>query len=137
MKMIGTEDASSTMNTVGFSVVAIDGQFKTKRCTSVRVVFAPQPAAMNFNDGATDRQPHSQSVRLRRLKRFEQSTQLLIAQAGPAVYHADANRFTIERRRANGDDALGSLLPVQGLKCVQQDVEHDLLQLNLIATHWR
>src|SRR5215468_491865 len=61
----------------------------------------PEPSPMSLNDRAADRQAHTHSLRLGRVKGFEQAWEALRRQPRPGIPHGDAHAFRLVGFRAD------------------------------------
>jgi len=89
---------------------------------------------VRLDDGTGDGEPHSDSARLRGEERFEQSLHGARRDANPGVTHGDFHQFIIgDLRQRDSDLPVGSPALEDGLDCVLQDVQDDLLELDRAA----
>src|SRR5258708_8130026 len=67
------------------------GQCELKCSASRLICVCPQPAAVGFNDGPADRQPHSHSAGLRGVEGIENALDMSRINARPRIAHRDEN----------------------------------------------
>ena len=102
-----------------------------KRCAAGRIVFDQQPAAVSLDDGAADREPHAQTVRLRGEERLEDAVDVVRGDALARVVHG---QLDVRRRRDHRPHGDPSGRPTGGRgDGVGEQVQDHLLDLHVIA----
>jgi len=102
-----------------------------KACAARRVVGSPQPAAMRFNDGAADPQPHAGAVSFGGEKGIEDLVRLPWRQAYAGIADRHEKLVVFRSLRPDGEFPR-SIHDLHGIDAVRHEVHHDLLQLHAI-----
>ena len=106
---------------------------KVKSNAAVGVVLDTQLRTMRFQDRAADRQSQPQSIALGGEERRENALEIASGNSRPAVAHRDAQvpRISAHCLHSNYTFVLRTIL--HRVKRIEQQIEHDLLQLNAVT----
>ena len=90
---------------------------------------------MTLDDGAADRQAHAQSVRLRRHEGIEDRFELVGRDSGAVVLNFDQHvRCAVQTCAHDQPPCAGGPGSVHGAEGIDHQVQHDLLQLDTVAS---
>jgi len=105
--------------------------------TALAVARRRDVSAVRFDDGTVDGQPHAEPLGLARDEGLEHALELRSGQAGAGIGHADLDPPGLRLPRLDAQHT-GSVRDVgHGLAGVDEQVEHDLLELDTIPEHPR
>src|SRR5262245_11992312 len=134
------DGSSSTMYTIASSrLMALPfprGHDELKRCSVTGVRRRPQPPSMGPNDRSAYRQPHAQSVGLRRVQGLEETLDVSRLDPNSCVFYDEPHTgvyadLVSMRAHHQLPTPIGDV--AHRLDRVGQEIQHDLLQLNSIA----
>src|ERR1700730_12732867 len=95
----------------------------------------PQSSAMGIDDGAAYRKPNSDSAGFGGIEGPENSLAILPGDAGSRVAHSDEQAVRRARFGANHQFPRFIIDAGHGLDRVENEIQHDLLQLNSISAN--
>ena len=87
---------------------------------------------MRFDDAAAEHQPQPQAAGLGRDKRFEQTCGQTVGNAGPAIFHGQAQPAALKRLGRDRDAALAARLAHHRILCIGQQVTQYQLDLQAV-----
>src|SRR5712691_3633351 len=92
---------------------------------------------MGIDDGPADRQPHPNSAGLRGVESLENALEMFRTNARPGIAHCHENATGLGLLGADQQLSWPRLDRAHGFDRVQDQVQHDLLQLNTISLDWK
>ena len=92
---------------------------------------------MGFDNGSADRKPHTEAISFARVKWLKNFVQIVAAQTSSAISHSYLDQLLAVSSRLQFDLPLARRTFLHGVKRIQHDIEHDLLQLHSIAPYQR
>ena len=111
-------------------VAARCGQAKEKASSAVRRVFRTDRAAMSFNNGANDGQPHAHSGLFGGKEMIENFFRPILRQPGAEIANTDLGALSLDRTGTDNDTTFDGGSISDSVECVHDEVEQDLLDLN-------
>ena len=105
-----------------------------ERDTPVGVGGRPDAPAVRLDDRAADRQAHAEALHLGAHEVLEDALEIPVLDADPRVPDRDGHASRRERGRLDRDLTRAVLGGRDGLACVDEDVEQDLLELHRVAS---
>src|SRR2546421_4090023 len=115
---------------LAFRVAARGGQAEKETRAAIRSVFRADGATVHFNNGANDGQSHAHSSLLGGKEMIEHFLRPILRQAGAEITYTNFRAISAERTRSNDDSAFGGRERFDGVECIHDQVEQDLLNLN-------